>query len=182
MRKIFSALLFSLLVLGTPLLLGEAAAQETQVNDAVQTPARLSYADGEVSFWRSGAPDWSRAVINTPLAPGDELATGARGTLELQVGPRSFVRAWTDTQLGLSSQEPDFLQFKMTAGHASFDLRALDPGETVEVDTPNAAITIEHPGYYRVEIAGERTSIITRRAGRATVTPASGESIAMLAS
>jgi hypothetical protein len=43
------------------------------------------------------------------------------------------------------------------------------------VDTPNAAITIEHPGYYRVGVTGERASFITRRAGRATVTPANGE-------
>ena len=49
----------------------------------------------------------------------------------------------------------------------------------MEVDTPNAAFTIEHPGYYRVDVAGERTSFITRRAGRATVTPASGEAVAI---
>jgi len=182
MVRIISWLLLCLAVLGTAALRGEAVAQQTEAEEPVGTPARLSYTDGEVSFWRAGAPDWSRAVINTPLAPGDELATAAGGTLEIQLAPRAFVRAWTETHLGLSSQEPDFLQFKVTAGHASFDLRALDPGETVEVDTPNAAITIEHPGYYRVEIAGERTSIITRRGGRATVTPASGESIAMLPS
>ena len=171
MRRIIRNLLLCLAMLGTTSLLGEAVAQETEVNDAARTPARISYTDGEASFWRPGAPEWSRAAINTPLAPGDELATSTRGTLELQVGPRSFVRAWTDTQLGLSSQEPDFLQFKVTAGHASFDLRALDPGETVEVDTPNSAITIDHPGYYRVEIAGERTAITTRRGGRATTGP-----------
>lgn len=182
MRRMISTLLLFLATLGTAFLPGQATAQEAEVKEAGQTPTRLSYTDGEVSFWRSGAPDWSQAVVNTPLAPGDELAVASRGTLELQVGPRSFIRAWSGTQLGLSSQEPDFLQFKVTAGHASFDLRDLAPGGTVEVDTPNAAITIEHPGYYRVEIAGERTSIITRRGGRATVTPASGGSIAMLPS
>ncbi len=170
MRTLIITLMLFLAVLGTSLFPEQAASQETDLNNAGQTPIRLSYMDGEVSFWRSGAPDWSQAVVNTPLAPGDELAAASRGTLELQVGPRSFIRAWGDAQLGLSSQEPDFLQFKMTSGHASFDLRALDPGETVEVDTPNAAITIDHPGYYRVEITGERTTIITRRAGRATVT------------
>ena len=79
-------------------------------------------------------------------------------------------------QLGLENQEPDFLQFKVTAGRAAFDLRTLEPGRTVEVDTPNAAFTIEHPGYYRVDVIGERTSFITRRAGRAIVIPAGGES------
>jgi hypothetical protein len=47
------------------------------------------------------------------------------------------------------------------------------------VDTPNAAFTIEHAGYYRVDVSGERTSFITRRGGRATVTSAGGEAAAI---
>ncbi len=156
------------------------AAQAADTPDPQQatmdrTPPRLSFVDAQVSFWRSGAQDWAQAQVNTPLVPGDQLATGSPGNLELQIGPRAFVRAGANTQMGLENQEPDFLQVKVTAGQASFDLRALEPGHTVEVDTPNAAFTIEHPGYYRVDVIGERTSFITRRAGRATVTPASGE-------
>jgi hypothetical protein len=142
-----------------------------------QTPPRLSYVDGQVSFWRPGAQDWAQAQVNTPLAPGDQLSTGSPGNLEFQIGVRAFVRGWVNTQIGLENQEPDFLQFKVTAGSAAFDLRTLEPGQMVEVDTPNAAFTIEDPGYYRVGVAGERTSFITRRAGRATLIPASGEAV-----
>ena len=122
------------------------------------TPPRLSFLDGDVSFWRPGGDDWAPAQVNTPLAPGDQLYTGAPGNLELQTGPRAFVRGWANTQIGLESLEPDFLQFKITAGHASFDLRTFEPGHTVEIDTPNAAFTIDHAGYYRVDVTGERTS------------------------
>ncbi len=142
-----------------------------------QTPPRLSYVDGQVSFWRPGAQEWAQAQVNTPLAPGDQLSTGSPGNLELEIGVHAFVRGRGNTQIGLENQEPDFLQFKVTAGAAAFDLRGLEPGQMVEVDTPNAAFTIEHPGYYRVEVAGERTSFITRRTGRATVIPASGEAV-----
>lgn len=144
-----------------------------------QTPPRVSFVDGQVSFWRPGAQDWAPAQVNTPLAPGDELSTGSPGNLELQIGARAFVRTWANSQIGLESQEPDFLQFKMTAGTAAFELRRLESGQTVEVDTPNAALTIEHSGYYRVEVTGERTSVTTRRGGRATLTPASGEAVAI---
>ncbi|HEV8676344.1 MAG TPA: DUF6600 domain-containing protein [Methylomirabilota bacterium] len=144
-----------------------------------RTPPRLGFVDGQVSFWRPGAQDWAQAQVNTPLAPGDQLSTGSPGNLEVQIGARAFVRAWANTQLGLANQEPDFLQFTVTGGHASFDLRALEPGTTVEVDTPNAAFTIEQPGYYRVDVTGERTSFITRRGGRATVTPANGAAVAL---
>ena len=152
-------------------------------SDAIgRTPPRLSYAEGEVSFWRPGAEDWAPAQLNTPLTPGDELYTGRDGNLELQVGNRAFVRAWGDTQVGLANQEPDFLQIKVTVGHASLDLRTLDPGRTVELDTPSAAFTIEHAGYYRVDVTADRTSFITRRAGRATMTPADGQPFAVAAS
>jgi hypothetical protein len=142
-----------------------------------QTPPRLSYVEGQVSFWRPGAQEWAQAQVNTPLAPGDQLSTGSPGTLELQIGVRAFVRGRANTQLGLENQEPDFLQVKVTAGAVALDLRGLEPGQLVEVDTPNAAFTIEQPGYYRVEVAGERTAFITRRTGRATLIPASGEAV-----
>jgi hypothetical protein len=147
-----------------------------------RTPPRLSYVEGEVSFWRPGAADWAPAQINTALAPGDETYTGNRGNLELQIGGRAFVRAWGDTRLGLVNHEPDFLQFKVTAGHVAVDLRAVEPGRTVEVDTPSAAFTIDAPGYYRVDVAPERTTFITRRAGRATMTRADGQAVTIAAS
>src|SRR5258706_4349212 len=144
-----------------------------------RTPPRLSYTDGQVSFWRPGAPEWVTAQVNTPLAPGDELSIGSPGTLEVEVGARAFVRAWADTLLGLVNQDPDFLQIKVTAGHVSLDLRSLEPGRTMELDTPNAAFTIHQAGYYRVDVTGDRTSFITRRGGRAIVTSAHGQTAAV---
>ena len=138
------------------------------------TPPRLSFADGQVSYFRPGADDWVRAQVNTPLSPGDQLFTGSPGNLELQIGSRAFVRGWADTQIGLDNHEEHFIQFKLTTGHAAFDLRALEPGLTVEVATPNAAFTIDRPGYYRVDVVGERTAFIARRGGRAVVTPEDG--------
>jgi len=157
-------------------LTGVALAADAPTPDATpsdRTPPRLSFVDAQVSFWRPGAQDWAQAQVNTPLAPGDELATASPGNLEVQIGARAFVRAWANTQVGLANQEPDFLQFKVTTGTASFDLRTIEPGHTVEVDTPHAAFTIERAGYYRVDVTGERTAFITRRGGRATVTPVS---------
>jgi hypothetical protein len=145
-----------------------------QPEGAAPTPPRLSYTDGDVSFWRPGGDDWAPAQVNTPLSPGDQLYTGNRGNLEIQIEARNFVRAWGDSQLGVENHDPDFLQLKVAAGHVSLDLRALDPGHTVELDTPGAAFTIDRPGYYRVDVAPDRTSFVTRRGGVATMTPAGG--------
>ena len=159
-----------------------AAAPPSQPGAIGRTPPRLSYTNGEVSFWRPGAQDWTTGQVNTPLAPGDELYTATQGDLELEAGTRAFVRAWGDTRLGLANQEPDFLQFTIPSGHLSVDLRGLDPGHSVELDTPNAAFTIEQPGYYRVDVTPERTSFITRRGGRATMRPATGQAVAIVPS
>ena len=181
-RGIVGLILTLGLVMGVIAPAPAADPSEPQEDAIGRTPPRLSFVDGQVSFWRPGAQDWAQAQINTPLAPGDQLSTGTPGNLELQIGARAFVRAWANTQLGLENQEPDFLQLKVTAGRVALDLRTLEPGDTVEVATPSAAFTIEHPGYYRVDVSGERTAFITRRAGRATVIPASGEPFAIAAS
>jgi hypothetical protein len=139
------------------------------------TPPRVSLVDGEVSFWRPGAEDWAPAKVNTPLAPGDSVYAGDRGNIEVQVAPRVVARAGSDTQLGLETLEDDFVQFKVTAGHAAVDVRESHPGRTIEVDTPQGAFTIDQPGYYRLDVDQDRATFITRRGGKGSVVPAGGQ-------
>lgn len=182
-RRLIAILLALALPLGSvPGARAAVSPPETQAGAIGRTPPRVSYTDGEVSFWRPGAGDWAPALVNTPLAPGDELYTGHQGDLELQVGTRAFVRAWGDTTIGLANQEPDFLQLKLTSGHVSLDLRSVDPGHSVELNTPHAAFTLDQPGYYRADVTPTQTSFITRRGGRATMTPAGSQSVAITSS
>ena len=154
-----------------------ALAQEDE-QKAAASPLRLSYVEGDVSFSRLGAEDWVEAQLNTPLAAGDALYVGRDGDLELQMGSRAFVRADDDTQLTLVNQTADFIQFKITSGRVSFDLRTLPTGFSVEVDTPNAVFTIDRPGYYRVDVNGD-VHFITRRGGRAMMVPAGGQAMSI---
>jgi hypothetical protein len=173
-RRVVSALVvLTLMVSGAALVLAQdppsAPGQPTEA-----TPARVSYINGEVSFWRPGAEDWAEARVNTPLAPGDLLYTGPGGNVEVQFGPRAFVRAGNGTQIGLDNQEPDYVQFRVIAGHAALDLRELPAGNTVEIATPNAAFTVERTGYYHVDLTEESATFRTHRGGSATVTPPGG--------
>jgi len=143
------------------------------------TPPRLSFIDGEVSYWRDGADDWARAQLNLALAEGDALYTAANANFEVQFGRRSFVRADENSELALLNQDERSLQFKVTGGRVSFDMRSLAVGDRVEVSTPNAVFTIEHPGYYRVEVNSRETHFITRSGGEATVTTADGRSLSI---
>ena len=138
------------------------------------TPARLSYLYGEVSFWRAGADDWAPATLNTPLAPGDILYAGPNGNIEIQVGPHAFVRAAYGTQIGLDNQEPEYTQFRVTGGQVALDLRGLAANSAIEVDTPNAAFTVDRPGYYHLDVSQDSSRLGVYRGGSATMTPAGG--------
>jgi hypothetical protein len=145
------------------------------------TPARVSYIHGEVSFWRPGAPEWAQARMNTPLAHGDLLYTGPAGTVEIQFGPRAFVRAGNETQIGLDNQEPDYVQFRLMAGHAALDLRELPAGHTVEIATPGAAFTVERVGYYHIDLGEDSVTLRTHRGGAATMTSPAGTAMPVAA-
>ncbi|MFI5397752.1 MAG: DUF6600 domain-containing protein [Candidatus Binatia bacterium] len=143
------------------------------------TPPRLSFIDGEVSFWRTGAEDWTQAQVNTALAAGDSLYAGDGANFEIQAGPRAFVRAGAATEIDLTSLDPNYTQFRITGGHAALDLKRLPGGQTIEVDTPNAAFTIDRPGYYRLDVDENRTAFSAGQGGAATVAPAAGETTAV---
>jgi hypothetical protein len=155
----------------------EAAPGDEPLAAFERTPPRLSLVDGEVSFWREGAEDWGPARANLALAPGDQLYADEEANLEIQIGPRAFLRAGPETELGLENHEPDFLQFRVRSGLASLDLRSLRAGHTIELDTPNAAFRIERTGYYRLEVDGDTTKLTTRRGGVATLTSADGPTL-----
>ena len=144
------------------------ALEEDEALGFERTPPRLSFADGEVSLLARRRRGVDAGAPNIALAPGDELWTAAGANLELQIDARTYVRAGEETQLGLSSLEPDYIQLRVTTGHVSLDVRSRKIGQTVEIATPNAAFSIEHTGYYRVEVDGDTTSLISRRGGRAT--------------
>jgi len=137
------------------------------------TPPRLAFVEGDVLFWRPGAGDWEAAQQNIPLAAGDSLATRS-GKVELQIGGKSFIRAADDTQLRMQSNEPDFLQLEVNAGHVTIDVRELRRGTSLRIDTPNAVVAVARDGYYRVDVDAETTRVIVRRGGQATVTPSGG--------
>jgi len=144
-------------------------------DEADARPARVSLVERSVSFWRTGADDWVRARLNTPLAPGDHLYASADGRFEVQFGPDAFARANYDTELELQTLEPGYVQFRVTRGVVSIDWRTQDPGLVVEVDAPGAAFTIAQPGVYRVDVGEETTVFVARQGGEAEAVVEDGE-------
>ena len=143
-------------------------------SDFRQTVARLSYISGNVAFSRGDEPDeWQPADRNVPMTMGDRVWT-ANGRLELQIQGGNVVRMAKRTSLVALSLTEDTSQFSLTSGIASFKIGRLDEYEVFEVDTPNAAITFETPGDYRIDVREGYTRVQVRR-GQASVASGGGQ-------
>ncbi len=170
-RRFF--ILVAVALCGTILTAGRADAQPA---DAGQTVARISYLSGDVSYSRGDDPDdWQAPVRNAPFTLGDRLYSAGSGRVELQIQGGEFVRMAPQTDLAALNLTDDVKQFSLSGGTASFQLRRLDQNEAFEVDTPNAAVTFERPGDYRVDVDSNGNSRVSCLQGEASVAAGGGE-------
>jgi len=143
--------------------------------DFRQTVARVAFVQGEGSLQRGDDPgSWQPLAVNVPMTIGDRVWTGTSGRLELQApGFRAFLAPRTDlTALNLTE---DVQQYSVSQGTASFRIISMDDEDEFEIDTPNAAISLERPGLYRVYVDGAGNTRFAVRLGEARVAAAGGE-------
>ena len=131
--------------------------------------ARLAYASGPASFLPAGDTEWVQANINRPLWNGDRLWVAAGARAEMQIG-NATLRLASGTSFSVVNFDDRIAQFEVTQGAVHVHARELASGDTIEVDTPNLAFTINQPGDYRVDVAAdaEATSVAVNR-GQAEV-------------
>ena len=143
--------------------------------DFSQTVARVAFVQGDGSFQRGDDPDsWQPLAVNVPMTIGDRVWTGTSGRLELQApGFRAFLAPRTElTALNLTE---DVQQYSVAEGTATFRVVSMDEEDVFEIDTPNAAVTLDRPGLYRVFVDPEGNTRFAVRLGEARVAAAGGE-------
>jgi hypothetical protein len=113
--------------------------------------ARLSYMDGAVSFEPAGESDWAQASLNYPLTNGDRLWTDKGARAELETG-NIAIRMSEQTDLTTTSLTDQLLQLGLAQGTVRIRAYDLRFGSEVEVDTPNAALSVMQAGNYRIEV------------------------------
>ncbi|MBA5606093.1 FecR domain-containing protein [Duganella sp. FT3S] len=123
--------------------------------------------DGPVSLAVAGSKDWVQAGINRPLMPGDRLWVAAGARDEVQIGGAAL-RMDASTLVSVLNLDDRTAQFQLTQGRAYLRVRRLGPGEVLEVDTPNLALTIRRPGVYQLEVDPNGAStVVAVRGGQA---------------
>lgn len=132
--------------------------------------ARLSYAEGQVSFSPGGTDDWVSATLNRPVTTSDKLWSDQNSRAELHVGSAA-IRLSDQTGFSFLNLDDHMMQIRLSEGTIGLRVRRLDEGDAIEVDTPNLAFSILRPGRYRINVneAGD-TTIINVRDGDGDVT------------
>jgi hypothetical protein len=169
-RNLFVSALLA--VASASALLAQGAGEE---QDFQQTVARVAWLTGESSLQRGDDPDhWQPLAVNVPLTIGDRVYASPTGRLELEApGLRAFLAP--GTELATLNLTEDVQQYSISQGTATFRLSHRDDEDVIEIDTPNAAITLEVTGLYRISVDEDGNTRVSVRRGEARVAAGGGE-------
>ena len=132
-------------------LLAVAPARGQQMEDPPAEVARVSVLAGNVSVEPASVDQFSAAMVNDPLTSGDRIYTDAGANAELETG-LAAVRMGQQTDLTVTAMTDPLEQFGLAQGGVHLRSWALPPGTTVELDTPNVAVTVLQRGDVRVDV------------------------------
>jgi hypothetical protein len=125
-------------------------AQDGQVDPPSQV-ARISVLGGTVSVEPASVDEFTAAEANYPLTTGDRVYTDQGASAELETDALA-VRVGQQTDLTVTAMTDTLAQFGLASGSAHLRSYSLDPSGTVELDTPNVAVTVLQPGDVRVDV------------------------------
>ncbi len=172
---------FALFLVLTLLAVSGLAAAQDESNDPRSDPpsrvARLQFIEGQVSLQPGGVDEWVDASLNRPLTTADRVWTDRDSRAELTIASAAL-RMGSETSLTITNLNDNTAQIELDQGTLSLFVRYLNPGDIVEVDTPNFAYTVFKPGEYRFEVRPDADqSVISVRRGDGEATGDAGNAV-----
>ncbi|MDN4575098.1 hypothetical protein DBB29_13690 [Pandoraea cepalis] len=147
---------------------GLPALAQAQSADPPGRVARLNAFDGTVTYAPAGTSDWRYADRNRPLTTGDAIWVERNSRAEMHVGGTA-VRMGASTSVVLSAVTDQNVQLNVTQGTVGLHLRAFDPNQPYEIDTPNLAFVPQQAGEYRLDVDPGGVTTVSVWRGAATV-------------
>src|SRR5579883_725726 len=145
-------------------------APQGEGSDVPGRAARLGMVQGTVSFQPASVDDWVPAEPNRPVTTGDKLWTEAGARAELHLGSAAF-RLNGRTNFSFINLDDRTAQVQLSVGTLGVRVRRLAEDEVIEIDTPQAALSILRPGEYRIDVNEQGdTTIATVRGGEMEAT------------
>jgi hypothetical protein len=165
--KLMAGMITAALVLAGLPLFGQGG---TETSTGV---ARVSLIKGDVSMERGDSNEWVAVTVNTPLVPGDTLATGPGSRAEVQLDYSNVVRLGGNAEVKIADLNDSRIQLQVARG--TVDLAVFQNNQAnSEVDTPNVAVQPQQPGTYRIDVNSNEASLITVRDGQAQISTPQG--------
>jgi hypothetical protein len=130
---------------------GDDGSGQTAQQDPPSQVARISVLAGNVSVEPASVSQFSAAEANYPLTTGDRLYADVGSNAELQTDQLA-VRLGQQTDLTVTAMTDTLAQFGLASGSVHLRSFGLDPNATVELDTPNVAVTVLQAGDVRVDV------------------------------
>ena len=132
------------------------------------TVARLSVVNGNVSTMRGDAGEWVAGTVNTPVVPGDKVATAYRSRAEVQLDFANMMRLDERTEAKVADLTQSRILIQLSSGLVEFS--AVNGTQAdAEIDTPNMGVHPLAPGVYRIQVNSPTETLLIVRKGEAEV-------------
>jgi hypothetical protein len=132
------------------------------------TVGRLSLINGQVSTMHGDGTQWVAGTVNTPVVPGDKVATADRSRAEIQLDPANVMRLDEHTEAQVADLQQNKIQIQLASGLVDFSVLNGTQAD-VEVDTPNMGVHPLSPGIYRIQVSSSTETLLIVRKGEAEV-------------
>jgi hypothetical protein len=142
------------------------------VPDPPTRVGRLGLVLGTVSFRPAETDEWAPAEANWPVASLDRVWTDVDSRAEVDVGA-VVMRVGPQSELDIVQLDDHTVQVRLPQGALTERVLGGENGEAHEIDAPNAAVSADRPGVYRVDVSPDgMTTTVTVWGGEATVSEA----------
>lgn len=135
--------------------------------------AYVSLIEGKASMQRGSSGQWMAVTVNTPLLPGDSIATGPGSRAEIQLDYSIVLRLAQNSEAKIADLTRSRIQVQLANGMADLVVFQGNQAKS-EVDTPNVAVEPIGPGTYRIGVNSTSLSLVTVRSGEAQISTPQG--------
>ncbi len=152
-RKTYPSML-AVVMLGVVAMASHAQGYDYQQSAQADPPsrvARVSVLSGNVSIQPASVEQFNVAEPNYPMTTGDRIYADVGSNTEIQTGQLA-VRLGQQTDLTVTAMTDELAQFGLAQGSVHLRSYNVYQGETVEVDTPNVAVTVLQSGDVRIDV------------------------------
>ena len=132
------------------------------------TVARISVIHGNVTTMRGDAGEWVAGTVNTPVVPGDRVATADRSQAELQLDYANVMRLAEHTEAKVADLEQNKIQIQLASGMVVFSAFKNTQADA-EIDTPNMGVHLLSPGAFRIQVNSPSETQLVVLKGQAEV-------------